>query len=96
MLKRIKEELGANFKEDANVLENIIERVTFVACDISNREKDDQRLIPYIEEAVKAEYLARGAEGLASKSEGSMSSSFKDIIKEMRTNIISNGVRRIK
>lgn len=96
MLNRIKEELGANFQDDEKVLENIINRVTFVACDISHREKDDTRLIPYIEEAVKAEYLARGSEGLTSKSEGSMSSSFKDIIKEMRTNIISNGVRRIK
>lgn len=96
MLDRIKEEFGANFQDNENVLKNIINRVTFVACDISNREKDDTRLIPYIEEAVKAEYLARGSEGLASKSEGSMSSSFKDIIKEMRTNIISNGVRRIK
>lgn len=96
MLDRIKEELGANFKDDNEVLENIINRVTFVACDISNRKENDTKLTPYIEEAVKAEYLARGAEGMSSKSEGSMSTSFKDIIKEMRANIISNGVRRLR
>ena len=61
-----------------------------------SRKKDDEKLFPYIKKAVKAEYLARGAEGLTSRNEGSMSSSFEDIIDKLRNNIIKSGLRRMK
>ena len=97
MLQKIKANLGANYiKYTDDVLQDIIDDITSIACNISNRQKDDDKLIPYIKKAVKSEYLARGAEGLISKSEGSMSSSFEDIIDKMRSNIIKNGVRRMK
>ena len=90
-------DLGANYKnEDEEVLVEILEEVSSIASDISNRPKDDEKLFPYIKRAVKAEYLARGAEGLTSRSEGSMSSSFEDIVDKLRNNIIKSGLRRIK
>ena len=95
-IDKIIADLGPNYKNDIDVLKDILEQVTSIASDISNRPKEDEKLIPYIKKAVKAEYLARGAEGLTSRNEGSMSSSFEDIVEKLRNDIIKNGVRRIK
>ena len=95
-IDKIIADLGANYKNDKDVLEDILEQVTSIASDISNRQKDDEKLFPYIKKAVKAEYLAWGAEGLTSRNEGSMSSSFEDIVDKLRNNIIKSGLRRIK
>ncbi len=96
-VEKIIKDLSVNYKDnDRYVLEGILEEVSSIASDISNRKKDDEKLFPYIKKAVKAEYLARGAEGLTSRSEGSISSSFEDIIDKLRNNIIKSGLRRIK
>ena len=95
-IDKIIADLGANYKNDKDVLEDILEQVTSIASDISNRQKDDEKLFPYIKKAVKAEYLARGAEGLTSRNEGSMSSSFEDIVDKLRNNIIKSHLRRMK
>lgn len=95
-IDKIIADLGANYNNDKDVLEDILEQVSSIASDISNRTEDDEKLFPYIKKAVKAEYLARGAEGLTSRSEGSMSSSFEDTIDKLRNNIIKSGLRRIK
>lgn len=95
-IEKIKSDLGANYRNDDDVLKDILEEVTSIASDISNRPKNDEKLFPYVKKAVKSEYLARGAEGLTSKNEGSMSSSFEDIIDKLRNNIIKSGLRRIK
>lgn len=95
-IDKIIADLGANYKNDKDVLEDILEQVTSIASDISNRSKEDEKLFPYIKKAVKAEYLARGAEGLTSRNEGSVSNSFEDIIDKLRNNIIKSGLRRIK
>lgn len=95
-IDKIIADLGANYKNDKDVLEDILEQVSSIASDISNRTKDNEKLFPYIKKAVKSEYIARGAEGLTSRSEGSMSSSFEDIIDKLRNNIIKSGLRRIK
>ena len=95
-IDKIIADLGANYRNDKDVLEDILEQVTSIASDISNRPKEDEKLIPYIKKAVKAEYIARGAEGLTSRNEGSMSSSFEDIVDKLRNNIIKSGLRRIK
>lgn len=69
-LSRIKPILGANYVENTDeVLKRIIEEIVSIACDISKRESDDEKLFPYISKAVRAEYLTRGAEGLLSNSE---------------------------
>ena len=97
MLKEIKKRLGANYIEGTDeVIQDIIDDITPIACDISNRDEHDEKLIPYIKKAVISEYLTRGAEGLLSRTEGSESSTFEDIIDKMRSNIVKNGVRRIK
>lgn len=95
-IDKIIADLGPNYKNDKDVLEDILEQVTSIASDISNRQKDDKKLYPYIKKAVKAEYIARGVEGQSSRSEGSVSSSFEDIIDKLRNNIIKSGLRRIK
>lgn len=97
MLDKIKKDLGANYNQnDDEVLKEIIEEVSSIASNISNRKTDDSKLFPYIAKATKAIYLTRGAEGLQSRSEGSISNSFEDIIEKLRNDIIKSGLRRIK
>lgn len=95
-IDKIIADLGANYKEDEEVLEEILEEVSSIASDISNREKKDVKLFPYINKATKAIYLSRGSEGIASRNEGSLSSSFEDIVDKLRNDIIKSGLRRIK
>ena len=94
-LDKIKEDLGANYRDDDEVLEDILSEVTSIASDISNNS-NSEKLFPYIKKAVKAIYLSRGAEGLQSRGEGSISSSYEDIIEKLRNDIIKNGLRRLK
>lgn len=95
-IDRIIADLGANYKEkDRHILREILEEVTSIASDISNGQKEE-KLFPYVKKAVKAEYLARGAEGLTSRNEGGISNSFEDITEKLRNNIIKSGLRRIK
>ena len=97
MLEKIKADLAENFIDGSDdVLKDIIEDITSIASSTSNRKSSDAKLIPYIKRAVKSEYLARGAEGMSSRSEGSISSSYNDIIEKMRNDIIKSGVRRPK
>lgn len=97
MLEKIIEDLGANYKDDdREVLKNILEEVNSIASNISNRKTDDEKLFPYIKKAVKGIYLNRGAEGLTSRNEGSISSSYEDIVDKLRNDIIKNGLRRLK
>lgn len=93
---KIKKLLGANYREETDeVLRDIVKEISSIACDVANRECDDEKLFPYISKAVRAEYLIRGAEGLLSNTEGSISNSFEDIVDKMRSNMIKNGVRRL-
>lgn len=96
-LDKIITDLGANYnEEDDEVLKEILEEVSSIASDISNRKTDDEKLFPYIKKATKAVYLTRGAEGLASSSESGVSNSFEDIIEKLRNDIVKNGLRRLK
>lgn len=94
MLEKIKERLGANYIENTdNIIKDIIDDMTSIACNASNRNKDDENLFPYIKKAVISEYNQRGAEGLLSRNEGSVSSSFQDIEKKLRIDVAS--IRRL-
>ena len=95
-IEKIINDLGSNYRGDDNVLEEILEEVSSIASDISNRQKEDTRLFPYIKRATKAIYLCRGAEGMQSTNESGVSSSFEDIIEKLRNDIIKSGLRRIK
>ena len=88
------EDLGANYKNDQDVLQNIIDEVTSIASNISNRSNDDEMLYPYIKTAVKSIYLTRGGEGLNSISESGKSLGFNDAIEKMRNDIIKSGLRK--
>lgn len=96
-IEKIINDLGANFNsEEEDVLEDILNEVSSIASNISNRNENDEKLYPYIKKAVKAIYLCRGAEGMQSTSESGVSSSFEDIIDKMRIDIVKNGLRRMK
>ena len=89
MLDKIKKRLGANYIDGTDdVLEDIIEDFTAIAVDASNRKENDKKIFPYIKKAVISEYNQRGAEGLLSRNEGSVSSSFNDIEKKLRTDLV--------
>lgn len=94
MLNQIIKRLGANYIEGTeSVLQDIIDDMTSIACHASNRSENDKKLIPYIRKAVISEYLQLGAEGLLSRNEGSISSSFNDIEKKLRIDV--SAVRRL-
>lgn len=95
MLEKIKRDLAENYHDDEQVLNDILEEVIAVALSISNK-KDVNGLETYIINCVKAEYLARGGEGLTGLNEAGKSSSFKDNIEKLRNDIIKNGERRVK
>lgn len=94
-INKIIDDLGANYKDDEDVLKDILEEVNSIAFDISHN-KNKEQLFPYVKRAVKAIYLCRGAEGLQSRNEGSISSSHEDIINKLRNDIIKSGLRRIR
>lgn len=94
-IDKIIDDLGVNFQENKEVLKELLEEVNSIAFNISNN-KDKNKLFPYVKKAVKAIYLTRGTEGIQSRVEGSISSSFEDIIEKLRNDIIKSGLRRIK
>lgn len=95
MLEEIKNRLGANYIDNTDdIIVDIIKDVTSIATDFSNRESTDEKLIPYIKKAVVSEYLQRGAEGLLSRNEGGISSSFNDIEEKLKKDLLQ--VRIIK
>lgn len=94
MLEKIIDRLGANYiKGTEDIIQDIIEDMTSIACNASNRNKEDTKIFPYVKKAVISEYNARGAEGLLSRNEGSISSSFNDIEKKLRIDIAT--IRRL-
>lgn len=94
MLEQIKKRLGANYIEYTDdIIQDIIDDMTSIACNASNRKETDKKLFPYIKKATISEYLQRGAEGLLSRNEGSISSSFNDIEKKLRIDVST--IRRL-
>ena len=96
LLESIKKRLSVNYIEGTDdVILDMIKDLTEEACDISKLKVKKERLNPYIKSAVIKEYIKRGAEGMLSRNEGGISSSFEDIVEKMRNDIISNGLRRL-
>ena len=95
MKEEIIAELGANYNtNDSEVIEAYIQDFTTIAVEISNLNASDDRLFPYIRKAVISRYLSRGAEGLKSRSEGSISASYEDIINGLKNDLARSGLRR--
>ena len=95
MKEEIIADLGNNYRaSDSNILEKIILDVTNQALSISNRKTSDG-LEFEIKETVKSLYLLRGTEDVESLSESGKSAKYKDVMQKLRTDIVSNGKRRI-
>ena len=88
-------DLGNNYRaSDSDLLDKLISRVTNDALFISNRKTSDG-LESEIIEAVKSLYLLRGTEDVESLSESGKSAKYRDVMKKLRQDIVSNGKRRI-
>lgn len=95
MKEEIIAELGSNYRaSDSDLIDKLISRVTKDALFISNRKTSDG-LESEIIEAVKSLYLLRGTEDVETLSESGKSAKYKDVMKKLREDIISNGKRRI-
>lgn len=95
MKEEIIADLGNKYRAlDETVLEKILTRVTKDALFISNRKTSDG-LESEIIEAVKSLYLLRGTEDVESLSESGRSAKYRDVMKKLREDIVSNGKRRI-
>ena len=95
MKEEIIADLGSNYRaSDSDLLDKLISRVTKDALFISNRKTSDG-LESEIIEAVKSLYLLRGTEDVESLSESGKSAKYKDVMKKLRQDIVSNGKRRI-
>lgn len=93
----IQRDLGANYRDDEEELAEIFEQVYSLASSFSNqnRIKENRAFDLIVSKAVKAIYLSRGAEGISSKTEGSITTSFNNVIDELKNDIIKLGLRRI-
>lgn len=88
MLDRLKKDLSVNFKNgDDSVLSDFIDDYISIASNNSNRRKDDEKLYPYVYNAVKSAYLKRGDEGSSSSTEGSLSTSYIDIEEKLAKDV---------
>lgn len=90
MRDKIIKDLDANFKKgDELIIEDYIEFYSSIASDNSNRNKDDEKLYPYIYEAVKEAYGRRGNEGTTSSNESGFNVSYIDIVKKLKEDVKS-------
>ena len=95
MKEEIIADLGNEYRvSDTNLLDKIIKRVESDALSISNRKTSDG-LESEIIEAVKSLYLLRGTEDVESLSESGRGAKYRDIMKKLRQDIVSNSKRRI-
>lgn len=103
LLESIELDLGANFKDDSQVLQNLFDEVLNDALFISNRktlyETDETQidiLASNIRRCVKTIYLQRGSEDVSSNSLSGISNTYDDAIERMKADIIKQGKRLLK
>ncbi len=88
MFDRLKKDIDVNFKVgDDSVLSDFIDDYISIASHNSNRKENDNKLYPYVYEAVKEAYLRRGDEGSSSSTEGSLSTSYVDIVEKLKKDV---------
>lgn len=76
-------------------VEDIFDRFLKKAIDITNNKNHDN-LLPYVKDATVAFFNIKGSEGMKSRNEGGISTAFSDITTDMKNNLISAGLRRVK
>ena len=95
-VKKVIRDLGSNYNSDDYVVINdIYNEMSSVASNLSKLKQNDARLYPFVKKATKSIYLARGSEGMKSRSEGSISSSYEDIVERLKADITQAGLRRV-
>lgn len=95
MVTRLKSDLSVNFKDgDDSILSDFIDDYISIASNNSNRRKDDEKLYPYVYNAVKSAYQRRGDEGTKGSNVGSQSSSYIDIEEKLAKDV--RAVRVVK
>lgn len=72
-----------------NIIDDFIEDYLQIASDNSNRKTSDDKLIPYVKNAVIEAYIRLGDEGNTSSTEGSQSYSFVDIEEKLKKDVRS-------
>ncbi len=96
LLDSVKARLGPNYIANTDdVIVDILNDVEKEAYDFSHLKTKKERLHPYIKEATISEYNQRGYEGMLSRNEGGISSSFRDILEKMRKDIVRARLRRL-
>lgn len=106
LLSSIVDDLGANFREDQEVLSALLDEVINDALFVSNRDQlvrtnDDLEsqldiLSSNIRRAVKTIYLQRGTEDVKSQSLSGLSSTYDDAIETMKSSIVRSGKRIVR
>lgn len=94
MVEIIKKELGDNYRNDIDTLNNLFDDYMQIATNTSGRKELDDKINPYVKTAVKSAYLRLGNEGSSSASEGSLSSSYVDIEDKLKKD--ASSVRILK
>lgn len=103
LLSSIVADLGANYRDDSDVLGALLDDVINDALIISNRDRlvktqvDEEKQIKFlssnIRKCVKSIYLQRGAEDVSSQSISGLSSTYDKSIITMKDDIIKSGKR---
>lgn len=81
--------LGIEYRKDRNVVEDLYNDYSQIASDVSNRAKNDEKLLPYIKKAVVEAYLLIGSECEKSTNYGSMTTSYVDIEEKLVNDVKS-------
>lgn len=99
ILKEIIRDLADNYRNDIEVLDNLLDDVINDALFMSNRINKgnlDKQLIALksnIKKAVKAIYLQRGVEGVVSDSQSGLNNNYDDVMETMKRDIIKQNKR---
>ena len=99
ILKEIIRDLADNYRNDIEVLDNLLDDVINDALFMSNRINRgnlDKQLITLksnIKKAVKAIYLQRGVEGVVSDSQSGLNNNYDDVMETMKKDIIKQNKR---
>lgn len=76
-------------KQNEKIIDDFIDDYLNIASDNSHRKRTDEKLIPYVKNAVIQAYNRLGDEGNISLSEGSQNYTFVDIEEKLKKDVRS-------
>lgn len=89
LIQKIIAQLGDNYNDEEDIISDYIDYYLNIASYYSNRDMNDEKLIPFVKTAVVMAYLRRGKEASQSNNEGGMSDRFIDIEDKLKKDIVS-------